>query len=333
MKRLSLLGLLIVTSACTYYQTDPNSKSAGNDDNDDKGGENTSGGTTSGGTTSGGTTSGGTTSGGTTSGGTTSGGTSSGGTTKPTKVGTVSLSQTSFKAGAQTFFTFSASAFFAEAAATTGDNKCKTSTEGACQIVECDTSGATTPPPSGTPGKAPHASDITVTGAGNVTLTADDKGVYAAKTGQTELYKPDTDVAVKAKGDSVPAFDKSIKAPSNITVTAPAWPAAGQPFQLDRTKAINLTWTGGTSGDVSASFASTTTGKLASVTCKFPAKDGKGDVPAAALGKLLVTTSGTIALSTSSTVAFDAGDWKLSLMAIGGAMAGTSPASGLANIK
>jgi hypothetical protein len=248
-----------------------------------------------------------------------------------TRVGSVTLTQMTFQAGPTTINSFSASAAFVETTAT-GTATCKTSTEGDCTISEC-----TIPQGGGgapqQPTSSPHAGEIKVAATGNVTLTPDAKGVYAAKTGQTELFKAGADISVKAAGDKVPAFDKTVKGPSIVTVTAPTWPAAGQPFQVDRTKAIDLVWKDGTAGDVTASVSSLAGDKSATVMCKFAANANKGTIPAAALGKLVVTAQGSISVSASSTVAFDQGDWKLSLTAFSPAKAGTAMASGIANVK
>ena len=162
--------------------------------------------------------------------------------------------------------------------------------------------------------------------------TAADTGGYVAKTGQVELFASGADIGVKAAGGTVPAFDKKLVAPSLVTVTSPAWPAAGTPYDLDRTKPISLVWTGGTAGDVTASVTTFATGQTALISCKFKAADGKGTVPASALGKLVVTTQGSISVGASSSLAFDQGDWKMTLSASSPAKAGASLASGAAKV-
>jgi hypothetical protein len=248
------------------------------------------------------------------------------------KSGSVTLSQSSFTAGPTTINSFSASALFFETVTTgaTGGTTatCKTSTDGACTISECDFSGAEAPADPGTPAapaKAPHAGEITVAASETLTLAVDDKGAYAPKTGQTQLWATGSDITVKAAGDTIPAFEKVLKAPASVTVTAPAAPAAGQSLDVDRAKELPFTWTGGGDGDVSVSVSAALlennkVTKSSSITCKFPSKDNKGTISAAAMGKLVATDTGSVIVGSSTTEAFEAGGWKLNVTASAGGL-------------
>jgi hypothetical protein len=254
----------------------------------------------------------------------------------PTRTGVISLTQTVIKAGATTINTYSAIASFSEVAASTGtgtENPCKTSMEGTCSITECTTpQGGTQTGGNPTATKAPDAGEITIAGSTTVKLdAAADTGAYKPGSGQVELFAAGADISVKAAGATVPAFDQKVVGPGQITVTS-TWPAAGTAFDVDRTKDINLVWTGGTAGDVTASLVSNASGKTGTVSCKFPAADGKGTIPAAALAKLVVTAQGAISVSASNTNDFTQGDWKITLSALSPGKAGASSASGLANI-
>ena len=310
MKKLAAVSFLIALSACTIQQADKPATKAGAKtpagDTTKTGGDGKTDGTTPGETPAG---------------------------DGVVKSGSVTLSQSSFTAGPTTINSFSASAAFFESVttgATTGAATCKTSTDGACTISECDFSGAEAPAPAdpgtpATPAKAPHAGDITVEASETFTLAADDKGAYAAKTGQTQLWATGSDITVKAAGDTIPAFEKVLKAPASVTVTAPAAPAAGQSLDVDRAKELPFTWTGGGDGDVSVSVTAAVLEnnkltKSSSIACKFPSKDNKGTISAAAMGKLVASDTGSIIVGSSTTEAFEAGGWKLNVTASAGGL-------------
>jgi hypothetical protein len=268
-------------------------------------------------------------------------GTGTGGGTTVTKVksGVVSLTQTSFQAGASVFNSYTAFAAFTESGVAGANTvACKQSTDGECAITECTASApaqdagvadAGMPEPV----KAPTAGDITVAASQTITLAADDKGAYAAKTGQVELFAPGADIKIDAKGDTVPAFSKTMKGPSAITVTSPSFPAAPATLTLDRTKALPLVWTGGTAGEVTVTISSSANGAMTLLACKYAANANKGTISAGAMGKLVATGSGSIGVSAQSVEAFEQDGWKLQLTASSPAKAGAAFASGLAKIQ
>mgnify|MGYP005853459669 CR=1 FL=1 len=265
------------------------------------------------------------------------GGGESGGGGGSGKTGTIVLTQMSFAAGPTTIDSYSASASFAQAVASGGGGSaaCNTSQEGSCTITECtlpeQQGGGQNPAPQ--PTSSPHAGEITIGGAVEVKLAPDEKGAYTPKSGQEKLWSADADISVKAAGDTIPAFDQKVKAPAVVTLTAPEWPQVGQPLAVDRTKSIELAWTDGGAGDVTAQISTLAGNKTASVSCTFEAASGKGTIPAAALGKLLPTEQGSVSVGASGTTAFDAGDWKVSVMAMAPAKTAGGMASGAAKVE
>jgi hypothetical protein len=236
------------------------------------------------------------------------------------------LTQTSLTIADQEINSFSAMALFTEVAAggaaVPGAPKCTTSKEGSCDVTVCDIPAASgggsggTPPPAGEPKNSPSASDITITGAEEIVLEADDKGNYTPASGQTKLLTAGEDVKVKAKGKEVPAFDKTVKAPSLVTLTAPEWPAAGDAFAIDRTADLEFNWDNGTAGEVQASISAITDKKMSTIACKFKADAGTGKITKAALSKLVASEQGSISVSGISTTAFEASGWKITLTAM-----------------
>ena len=255
------------------------------------------------------------------------------------KSGIVSLTQTSFDAGGMTFNSYTAFAGFSEGTvATLNGASCKQSTDAACNITECATPASQ--PDAGAPDggvaapvKAPTAGDITIAAGQTITLSADATGNYAAKTGQVELFAPGAMVQIDAKGDTVPAFSKALTSPAVVTLTAPTWPAAGQSLALDHTKELALAWSGGGTGDVGVTLTTSASGAVTVIACKFPSNANQGTISAAAMGKLLVTDSGSISMSASSSESFEQDGWKLQLSANSPVKAGSSFASGVAKVQ
>jgi hypothetical protein len=256
------------------------------------------------------------------------------------------LSQTSFTVAGQSINSFSAMAVFTEttgAVVDPGALPCTSSTEGACSTSVCDATGVVgpaTPPPANPPPPdqpaSPSASDITISDAQTIVLSPGAKGTYAPQTGQTALFAAGDDVNVTAKGAEIPAFTTTLKAPSIISLTAPAWPQAGTALDIDHTADLPLTWDNGATGTVQVMISSAADKKSSVTICKFSADAGQGTVTAATLGKLVVadTATGSISISNASTTEVDQSGWKINVTAQSPATAaGGAMASGLAHIK
>lgn len=319
MKKLTVLATILLTAACTTNPTNTSGTSSSGG-NTPGGGDNSSGGDGSGGDKPG-----------------------DGDGTEATKSGSIMVTQSSYSVAGNDMFMYSTMASFVDATGstvgTTNGVKCTQSTDGDCSISECDLpsgSGNETDAGNGTPGEAkkqPTAGDITISGLEDVTMSPDGNGAYTAKSGQVALFEGGADVTFKAAGAEVPAFEKVLKAPSSVTLTAPAWPAPGTALEIDRSKDLDLTWDNGTAGDVQASISSLAGQKTATITCKFKADAGQGKISKAALGKLVATDTGSISVSAMSSESFDQGGWKLSVMALAPASAGSASAAGSAKIK
>jgi hypothetical protein len=320
MKRMTAVAILLTVAACTSSSTS-NSGSSGGTNGNGNGSEAPDGG-------------------------------DSNGTTNPTgtttqKIGTVSLSQSTFHAGPTTITSYTAVATFAEATGTStttttgGTDPCKRSTEGDCSVLACDTSSlsgsdaGTVAVDGGGPTKTPTAGDITITGAKTITLSPGDNGTYSPKTEQVALWTDGGQVAVDAKGADVPAFQKSLAAPSPVTLTAPAWPSTpGAAVPIDRSQDLAVTWSNGGAGDVQVTLTSAAGTKTGLITCKFAASGGSGTITKAALGNLVATATGTINISASSSDTVTAGDWQVTVSALAPATTSSgAAASGIANIQ
>lgn len=258
------------------------------------------------------------------------------------KIGTISMTQTSFTAGPTTIDSYSLIASFATGGTAVGSGgegtKCNTAKDGDCTVTDCDLSPTDAGSSSGgvsdagTP-KQKHAGDITVAADLDVTMTPDDNGSYPYKTGQVKLFGSEQEIAVDAKGADIPAFSTTLKAPTFVTLTEPAWPAPGQPLAVNRANALAFKWDAGTSGDVMVSLSTVSSTKLASVSCTWKASAGQGSIGAAALGKLTTDGQGSIAVNASSTSTVTAGDWKVNVSALSPAKAGSSLASGQITVQ
>ena len=127
------------------------------------------------------------------------------------------------------------------------------------------------------------AGKLTFTGlAKAVTLTPAADKTYDRITGSTALFVGGETFTVTADGADVPAFTATLMAPSKLTLTAPALPAANAALKVTRSSGIEATWTGASSGEVVLYFDEAASSNAFSTTCTFPASAGKGTIPAAA---------------------------------------------------
>jgi hypothetical protein len=257
------------------------------------------------------------------------------------KAGTVTMTQTVFSAaGTEVVSTVAAAGFYEGTlnASGSGDFSCKESKEGDCTITECDlgpTPDGGTETDAGTT-KSPHAGEIAIKSASEMKLTPDADGKYEGKNEQSRLWTNGGDISVKAAGADVPAFEKSLKAPSAVKVTAPAWPALGTALEIDRANDLDITWSDGGAGSVQAMVSSSSDDntKFATVSCVFKSDTGGAKIPKAALSKLIAGDRASIYVSAATIEEVTAGDWKVSVMAMTPATtSGGDMASGQAQIK
>ncbi len=145
-----------------------------------------------------------------------------------------------------------------------------------------------------------NAGTITITGAsldaGPTTIAF---GVIPGASPPTNGYVPsssqglffaggDTLQATSAGGPDLPAFNVSVVAPSAVTLSAPVCGNATC-ADVDRTKDLVVTWTGGGAGKLQAIYETLSDQHAVIVTCTFSAASGTGTVPLAVLAKLEAT--------------------------------------------
>lgn len=257
------------------------------------------------------------------------------------KAGTVTMTQTVVSAGGTEIVNAVAGAGFYEGtlnASGSGDASCTESKEGDCTITECDlgpTPDGGTETDAGTT-KSPHAGEIAIKSASEIKLTPDADGKYDGKSEQSRLWTNGGDISVTAAGADVPAFETSLKGPSAVEVTAPAWPALGAALEIDRANDLEITWSDGGAGSVQAMVSSSTddTKKVATVSCVFKSDTGGGKIPKAALSKLIAGDKASISVHAATIEEVSAGDWKVSVAAMTSATtSGGDMASAQAKIK
>ena len=248
----------------------------------------------------------------------------------PVKALTLTLSQQTTVSGGETTYATSATARAVDTTAT-GGGTCSITRIGPCDVVECDLAslGGDAGVDAGTV-KAPNAGDIHFDSALASTEIYPNKfGLYNTVTGTTKFFAAgDTVTTTAAGGGSITPWSKMPvgTAPGDVTLTAPACVGGACP-DVDRTVDLQATWTGGTTGVVSATYVTTDSAKkMAIVSCSFKATDGKGTIPTAALAKLDkadgTTITGAATLGPSSTSSFKSGEYDIVLFLSGSGGAG-----------
>jgi hypothetical protein len=116
-----------------------------------------------------------------------------------------------------------------------------------------------------------------------------------------------------ATGADVPAFsDAKVVAPADLTSTLPT--------EIDRTKDLTITWTGGTTGEVGLFLSGSLETESESISCSAPAAGGTLTVPKELLAKL-ASTSGFFDLAPTSEQRVESSAWivNLTVQALGAA--------------
>lgn len=246
------------------------------------------------------------------------GGAQDGATTVLTDFGTVSLSYADY--GTAKAFTG-----FAQFQKTSGVvpsvAACQSETDGDCVAYVC----GPTPPP--VDSGAPTDAGVRVTQAGVVTLSgaripagtklspgADGKYPPLSLAG-LDAWSGGESLVVSAAGGEVPAFSGNVIAPApSVTLSAPAVSPTVK-VDVDRSKPLSVSWTGAGAGTLTVSTTGTMTGGgSASVTCRFDASKGAGQMPAKLLSKLPAGT-GSFGASISVTSEAKAGTYSVTIVA------------------
>lgn len=157
------------------------------------------------------------------------------------------------------------------------------------------------------------AGAITIGGATKpVSLTPAADHTYMAQSSTTALFGPGDMLTAVAAGADVPAFSRSVVAPSKVTITAPAQPSAVT-LTVNRASDLMVAWTGGGMGQVLVALlpggASGT-----SVYCRFSSMTGQGIVPGQVLQRLQ-GGSGAFAMAAIDDAETDAGMWSVQVEA------------------
>lgn len=233
------------------------------------------------------------------------------------KTGTIVLSQTVSVFGDQTYASAVATAYFvdAEPGAASASN-CTSSTVSGCDVTECELGGAAAS--DGGAAKAmPNAGTVTIRGGalpskGWSLEPTGANGAYQPATSQSLAFEAGDTLTVSATGGDVAPFaDQSVSAPGDLVVSAPVFDAQSR-TSIDRTKDLNVAWSGAKEGRVTTDVTSTRLNeRYVSIHCVSDAASGSAKVPSAALSKLEkadgTSVYGSVSISPSSETTFSAG--------------------------
>ena len=219
------------------------------------------------------------------------------------KMGVIDVAAYSYPVGSHTFSGGSVGASFVDAVTVTGPS-CTPIRDGVCTLSLCGpTLDAGAPAP-----RAAGAVTLDGVAGGPITLTPSDAG-YAPITSAVLLFAAGDAITASAPGDpsGAPAFQRAVKAPSYVFVSAPPFPGTG-PISLERTKDLQIVWSSGTTGTTTATLS----GPDFLLECSVAATAGKLTVPASALGKLpqiVAPGPASFSVTTRTTDLRGAGDW------------------------
>jgi hypothetical protein len=218
--------------------------------------------------------------------------------------------------------------FLAYDAGISASPACPATTDGPCTIKDCPTPGADAGQP--TPRTA-SAGAVQVTGAAMPVLLVPSGASYPPLQSSARLWSGGESLDVLAMGAEVPAFSAALTAPSYVTVTAPAWPALGSTLAIDRSQPLAFAWSGGHDGTVQVEILGDMGPQRTSITCLFPAASGSGTVPATALARFpLVTTGASLSVDCITDKSVTAGGWSILVRA--STQARTAAGDGVVNV-
>lgn len=139
-----------------------------------------------------------------------------------------------------------------------------------------------------------------------------DKGGYGYSAYPPAPWAPGATLSGTMGGspEDVPAFITTVKAPPEITVTAPVIPA-GTPLSHSKASDLVVSWSGGAEGTVEVQLITlflAPNESLSSVTCRAPVAAGTLTVPAAALGMIDAQRAILTVANTNESLE-EKGDW------------------------
>jgi len=263
------------------------------------------------------------------------------------KSGFVNVFNSKIVVGSVEAGSYQATASFVDASGLTGGEqgtKCETTKDGSCTLVLCPTGTAADAGP-GTDGgtaKIVHAGPIDITGASESPLKLDplSDGTYKSAQGGKSIWNGGEELKIHAAGNTsaVGSFDATLKAPSNVNVTAPAWEATSSGPTIDRSKDLDLAWSlsgGSASGQIQTFLSGLAAGggKSASLTCTHAVADGKAKIPSALLSKFEAAKTSFSMLAVEKNTQTVSPDWKVTLLLQSTASREGGVAAGLATVK
>lgn len=174
------------------------------------------------------------------------------------------------------------------------NEKCTRSVIAGCLLTQCAT---TLRPPQ------QDAGPIRMEGGPvGVTLSFNGGQYLSYSNGGGNNWPVGAPLSVSAPGADVPGFSAMVAMPERVVVRTPERPMAGVNFIVQRTADMTLIWEGGGRGTLW--FVATIGAET--LECGLQARDGRGVIPALALGKM-PSGSGTLTLFTADTREVPAG--------------------------
>jgi hypothetical protein len=162
-------------------------------------------------------------------------------------------------------------------------HNCPEQTYDACTVATC---AQCDPSSSSCIERAPldenaDAGRITIGGASApITLVRDPMNGYALFMQQNLLWAGGEMLSFHADGADVPGFDAQAAAPSQVTLTTPVQPTAGQEVAVRRATDFHLAWTTG-AGQLHVAMIGANRANAAAILidCYFPMEAGSGVIP------------------------------------------------------
>lgn len=198
----------------------------------------------------------------------------------PARGGAVTVVVSAYTVQEKTFGETTVAAAFAEAPTVPCvDTR---SSDATCVLTKCG----------GPSSQAIGAGTIRVTGLSSGDVTLSQSGTtYAPQATPSPLFAGGETIGTSASGGDVPAFTRSVVAPTFATLTTPPWPPSGA-LAIARGKDFVVAWQGSPSGTAFVALSS----PGATVRCEVPAKSGTLSVPAAFVDA--IATDATVSIGT-----------------------------------
>lgn len=136
-------------------------------------------------------------------------------------------------------------------------------------------------------------------------------GYQGFQTDAAKMWQADEMVVFSATGNVVGSFQVALQAPDHLLVSQPPW-STGQAPTIPRDQPLALAWSGKSAGDAEFIIQGPNEvgqSEFRGARCRFPAKDGKGEVPAAVLKEFSAGSKCIISLSSVSDAVVTVSDY------------------------